>query len=262
MIQLKICQDYYDFFDFFNSSNADSIIQTEWLQKYNADNIINYYNLFKIISKNSKPMKKVLINFSFIYFLVSIVLLIINFFFIHYVNLINDKEDFESTTPRDYTLLIQGVKRPDKNITKLKHLQNIIDEISKDHFELKLHHIIPCYNLVSLYKLTKDVFEDKIKIYHAYNFRRQKNLHKIYSLQYHPENECIYERSNKNLSNNMPNNTNITLNDLGDKSQVTHIISNKNVTWTQLNKYNNDIYIHDEKLNYYSTFLWKIKQLH
>ena len=150
--------------------------------------------LYEIDDEN-KYADNVLLNFSFVYFLTSIVLLIINFFFIHYVNLINDKEDFESTTPRDYTLLIQGVYRPDDKTTKLQHLENIINEISKDYFELKLQHIIPCYNLVKLYKLTKDVFEDKIRIYHAYNFKRQKDLHKIYSGLYHPEKECSYDRT-------------------------------------------------------------------
>ena len=243
-----------------NSDNSD-IIKTEWLTKFNADNVITYYKLLYEIDDENKYADNVLLNFSFVYFLTSIVLLIINFFFIHYVNLINDKEDFESTTPRDYTLLIKGVYRPDDKTTKLQHLENIINEISKDYFELKLQHIIPCYNLVKLYKLTKDVFEDKIRIYHAYNFKRQKDLHKIYSGLYHPEKECSYDRTNTFLYNNISNNNDKINNDSSVnyiKSQSTHKISNKNVTWFQLNQYKDDVYIHDEKLNYYSTYLWKI----
>ena len=61
----------------------------------------------------------------------------------------------------------------------MQHLKNIINEISEKYIKLKVHQIIPCYNLVKLYQLIKNVFEDKIKIYHAYNFKRQKNLHKL-----------------------------------------------------------------------------------
>ena len=166
-----------------SGSSDDNIIKTDWIMKFSSDNVINYYNLFKEKSKEPDKITKVLFDFCFMHFLTSIILLIINFFFIHYVNLINDKEDFESTTPRDYTLLIHGVTRPNKDITKLQHLKNILTEISKNYFRLEVHKIIPCYNLVELYKLTKNVFEDKIKIYHAYNFKRQKNLHKKYLKQ-------------------------------------------------------------------------------
>jgi hypothetical protein len=213
-LDLKVIMICVNYLDFDEASQNNDIIKTTWLNKFNGNKIIDYYNLFGMLTDNYKPIEDVIINFSFVYFLTSIVLLIINFFFIHYVNLINDKEDFESTTPRDYTVLIQGVKRPDKNTTKLKHLQNIINEISDNYFKLKVHHIIPCYNLVKLYKLTKDVFEDKIKIYHAYNFKRQKDLHKIYSSQYHPDKECNYDRNNYKIydpkviinSNNISNN--------------------------------------------------------
>ena len=264
---IMICANYLDFD---NNAHNNDFIKTTWLKKFNGNNIINYYNLFDFLVDNLKPIKEVIINFSFVYFLTSIVLLIVNFFFIHYINLINDKEDFESTTPRDYTVFIQGVKRPDNNTTKLEHLQNIINEISDNYFKLKVHHIIPCYNLVELYKLTKDVFEDKIKIYHAYNFKRQKDLHKIYSGQYHPDNECNYDRNNYNInnhklimsSNNIINNTNTNVNEMNEnnlKAQTHKIIDNKGVTWTNLNPYNDDVYIHDEKLNYYTRFLWQIR---
>ena len=257
---LEICQRYYEMYN----STSDDFIRFDWLERFEGDNIIDYYDFFEIIANKTEPMEDIIINFSFLYFLTSIVLLIINFFFIHYVNLINDKEDFESTTPRDFAVLIQGVQKPDQKTTKLEHLQNIINEISRDYFELKLHHIIPCYNLVKLYKLTKDVFEDKIKVYHAYNFKRQKDLHQIYSRQYHHEKECNYDRSNCGLSfQGLKENTNSSLNyeeiDPYLKDQTIHKINQKNITWTQLNQYSNDVYIHDDNLNYYSKVFWNIK---
>ena len=183
------------------SSSSDSIISTDWIMRFSSDNVVNYYNLFKEKSNNPDKITDILLNYSFMYFLTSITLLIINFFFIHYVNLINDKEDFESTSPSDYTLLIHGIKRPDKNTTKIQHLKNILNEISKNYFKLEIHNIIPCYNLVELYKLTKNVFEDKIKIYHAYNFKRQKNLHKKYLEQ----NRTYSQVFNYNFNNNYNN---------------------------------------------------------
>ena len=163
-----------------NIQSGSSLIQTDWISKFSSINILNYYNIFEEKAKDPEIITDVFFNYSFVYFLTSITLLIINFFYIHYVNLLDDKDNFGSTTPRDFTLLIHRVKRPHKNISKIQHLNNIISEISRDYFKLDLHQIVPCFNLKELYKLTKEVFEDKIKIYHAYNFQRQKNLHKLY----------------------------------------------------------------------------------
>ena len=252
------------------SSSSDSIISTDWIMRFSSDNVVNYYNLFKEKSNNPDKITDILLNYSFMYFLTSITLLIINFFFIHYVNLINDKEDFESTSPSDYTLLIHGIKRPDKNTTKIQHLKNILNEISKNYFKLEIHNIIPCYNLVELYKLTKNVFEDKIKIYHAYNFKRQKNLHKKYLEQ----NRTYSQVFNYNFNNNYNNkrelelqklkniittmNLNINKNTINNNSQTQlSFIKNNTYTLSQLNQNrDNEIYIHDKNLNYYSKFLW------
>ena len=249
-----------------STSSDDNIIKTDWIMKFSSDNVINYYNLFKEKSDDPNQITEVLFNYSFMYFLASIILLIINFFFIHYVNLINDKEDFESTTPRDYTVLIRGVTRPNKNITKLQHLKNILKEISDNYFKLEVHRIIPCYNLVELYKLTKNVFEDKIKIYHAYNFKRQKNLHKKY-LKQNKNYSKIFNNNYNNINNDAENRN---LNIINEDSNIANInninqntpnnINNTNIiSLNQLNQYNNnEIYIHDQNLNYYTQFLWMI----
>ena len=267
-------ENCYKYLDIFNQKDTDeaSVITTDWILKFSADNIINYYNLFKEKSKDPDKITDVLISYSFMYFLTSVILLIINFFFIHYVNLIRDKEDFESTTPRDYTLLIHGVRRPDNKTSKIQHLKNILSEISNNYFKLEIYQIVPCYNLVKLYKLTKNVFEDKIKIYHAYNFKRQKNLHKLYIKQHRiKEDNLNYKYNNINinqnaenqyLNNNINNDTNLKVNPANQTnggSQIDHLIDqNKNNTLKNLNKNNNRIYIHDENLNYYSKILWII----
>jgi len=240
-------------------------VKIEWIRKFNGGNIVNYYELFKVVSQKPENINDLLLDYSLLYFLTAIVLLIINFFFIHYVNLINDKEDFESTTPRDFTVLVKGVQRPNKNITKLQHLKNIINEISENHVKVTVHQIIPCYNLVKLYKLVKNVFEDKIKIYHAYNFKRQKNLHKEYSKCYHPGDFCNYYKpkyEKRRILNNNTNNKEIFINNENEtqnNSQINHLIDREKVTWTKLNQNNDEIFIHDEKLNYYTKSLWQIR---
>ena len=180
----------------------------------------------------------------------------------------NDKEDFETTSPRDFTLLIHGVRRPTGNklISKSQQLKNIISEISRDYFKVEIHQIIPCFNLVNLYKLTKEVFEDRTKIYHTYNFKRQKDLHKEYI-------ESQEKRSTKDQNNNNnnffhssltelkydTNDKNNMKNDNSSNIQIKNMGINYENTMNQLNQTDLEYFIHDSKLNYYSKFLGFIK---
>ena len=250
--------------------DLDDVVKTDWILKFSADNTINYYNIFREHANDPDDITDILFHYSFIYFLTSITLLIVNFFFIHYVNLLNDKEDFESTSPRDFTLLIHRVKRPKdfKQMTKLLYLKNIITEISKNYFKVEIHQIIPCYNLVKLYKLTKKVFEDKTKIYHAYNFKRQKDLHKEYIESKNKKkssqlnNNLIYasQASSNGLNNYKSDNNNINKNnDSINNSQVYQLANKRTNTIDQLNQIDPEFFKHDNNLNYYSKFLGFIR---
>ena len=252
----------------FHTDSELATIETEWAINFDGGNVINYYKFFENKSGNPDIITEVLISYSLIYFLTSITLLIMNFFFIHYVNLISDKEDFETTSPRDFTLIIHGVKNPNKNTTKIQHLKNIINEISQDHFKIEIHHIIPCYNISKLYKLTKQVFQDKIKIYHAYNFKLQKNLHKQYvkrSKFFYPGYDRSYSYSvssidqNKKLNKDNNNTNNNQNNHLINNSETIKITNENNISWNDLNQNISNVFIHDSKLNYYSKFLCFIK---
>ena len=152
-----------------------SIISSDWILKMSTDNIKNYYEILKEKNKNSKGIiYHTLINFSLIYFITGIILLIINFFFVQYFNMLNEIDEFEDITPKDFTILVHGVKNYNKS--RKDYLINLINEISNKYFKLEIHQIISCYNLVELYKLTKEVFEDRTKIYHARNLKRQRDL--------------------------------------------------------------------------------------
>ena len=246
------------------------VVKSDWILKFSADNTINYYKIFQEHADNPDDITDILLDFSFIYFLTSITLLIVNFFIIHYVNLLNDKEDFESTSPRDFTLLIHRVESPkqNKNITKEQNLKNIITEISKDYFKVEVHQIIPCYNLTKLYKLTKKVFEDRTKIYHAYNFKRQKDLHKKYiesqkilNYNYQMNNmNNLYQTSLNGLKNNININNNINENnDIIQNSHIYNLFNNRTNTIKELNQTDPDFFVHDKNLNYYSKFLGFIR---
>jgi len=225
--------------------NLEKIISNDWVLIMSADNIKNYYEIFKEKSgKNSNKIYDILIDYSFVYFLTGIVLLIINFFLVHYFNMLNDADEFEDITPKDFTILIHGVKK--QKIPRKQYLMNLINEISENYFKLEVHQIISCYNLVKLYKLTKEVFEDRTKIYHAKNLKRQrdlnnKNMSKISKIKI----------EKKEQDDTKPNNTiensgiNIPIQTLmRNQSQISILDSNKKDSITNY-----------DNINYYSRFL-------
>ena len=225
--------------------NLEKIISNDWVLIMSADNIKNYYEIFKEKSgKKSNKIYDILIDYSFVYFLTGIVLLIINFFLVHYFNMLNDADEFEDITPKDFTILIHGVKK--QKIPRKQYLMNLINEISENYFKLEVHQIISCYNLVKLYKLTKEVFEDRTKIYHAKNLKRQrdlnnKNMSKISKIKI----------EKKEQDDTKPNNTiensgiNIPIQTLmRNQSQISILDSNKKDSITNY-----------DNINYYSRFL-------
>ena len=223
--------------------NLEKIISNDWVLIMSADNIKNYYEIFKEKSGiKSNKITDILIDYSFIYFLTGIVLLIINFFFVHYFNMLNDADEFEDITPKNFTILVHGVKK--QKIPRKQYLMNLINEISEKYFELEVHQIISCYNLVKLYKLTKEVFEDRTKIYHAKNLKRQRDLNN--------KNISKMKKENIELDDTKPNNTiensriNIPINTLIRNQSQTSILT----------KYNKkDSIINYDNINYYSRFL-------
>ena len=227
--------------------NLESIISSDWLLKMSVDNIKNYYNIYN--EKNNdetKDILNVLLSYSFVYFLTGITLLIINFFYVHYLNVLKEGEDYEDIYPSDFTILVHGVKRPkdNKNIERKEYLTQLIKEISQNYFPLEVHQIIPCYNLVELYKLSKELYEDKTKIYHSQNFKRQKDLQKKYESSI----KKLYENKNVFQLNELePNKTSssVNINTLTIQSSKLDILSNKS------NTKNNEILS-----NYYSRFLY------
>ena len=243
-----------------NNSDLDSIISNDWILKMSSDNIKNYYNIFIDLNheKGGKTMYNILINYSFVYFLTGITLLIINFFYVHYFNLLDAADDFEDSTPGDFTILVHGVKRPkdNENVPRKDYLMNLINEISKNYFTLEVYQIIPCYNLVELYKLTKQVFEDRKKIYHAKNFKKQKDLRKKYNKSWLSRNndEVINLQSD---NNNLTSGSNVKINTLArNASQNSMLNNNHNILNSINNNQQENVF-----LNYYVRYLCYIKAI-
>ena len=227
--------------------NLDSIISSDWILKMSSDNIKNYYEIFKEKNKNNPEIiNSILIDYSLIYFITGIVLLIINFCFVHYFKMLDDADDFEDITPKDFTILIHGVKK--QKTSRKEYLTNLINEISDKYFKLEVHQIIACYNLVELYKLTQEVFEDRTKIYHARNLKKQKDLNKL------NKNNKDNNISQQNTQNNQSVKYMPTLN--SSDIQVKSLIRNQSQV-SILNK-NNDKNKNDfinDSIKYYSRIL-------
>jgi hypothetical protein len=174
------------------------------------------------------------------YFLTGITLLIINYFFVHYFNILNQADEFEDITPKDFTILIHGVKK--NKIPRKQYLINLLNEISDKYFKLEIHQIISCYNLVELYKLTKEVFEDKTKIYHAKNLKRQKDLN-------NKKNEIIKKDNNNDIQQNN------TIENSGINVAINSLTRNQ----SQVSIFNSKKVLDYDNINYYSRFLCFIK---
>ena len=220
----------------------DKIISSDWILKMSTDNIKNYHEIFKEKNKkNDGIINDILIDYSFIYFLTGITLLIVNFFFVHYFNMLNEADEFEDITPKDFTILIHGVKK--QKIPRKQYLINLIKEISDKYFKLEVHQIISCYNLVKLYKLTKKVFEDRTKIYHAKNLKRQRDLNN--------ENKSKLKNKITEQNDNKPTNTTESVYD----TQIKTLMRNQSQI-SILNQSNkNNVNQNYDNINYYSKFL-------
>ena len=225
------------------SIDLGSIISSDWILKMSADNIKNYQEIFKEKNKDNYGLiNDILIDYSFIYFLTGISLLIINFFFVHHYNMLNDVDEFQDITPKDFTILIHGVKKQD--IPGKEYLMNLINEISEKYFKLEVHQIIPCYNLVELYKLTKKVFEDRTKIYHAKNLKRQKDLNEKNNIQLKKQ---ILDENGVKPINTVESGINIQVKDLLRNQSHISVLNQDGNNYS--NEYN------DDNVNYYSKFL-------
>ena len=163
------------------NADVDDIIKLDWMNKMSTYNIKFYYTVFKYGAEESQydNIQSTTLNYSFMYFINMITILILNYIFILHINLLDLCENFKITTPSDYALLIHGVPIPENNEGKIKEeLIKIVKEVSNYVPNLDIYQIIPCLRIAEIYDIALKKYEYKKILYHLENFEKQKKLNR------------------------------------------------------------------------------------
>ena len=162
-----------------NSTDEDAF-KADWLSDMSCYNLETYYNVFKYQATYDQRdnINSVILDYSFMYFLTGITVLIANFLFIQIVSLFSEYEDFKATTPADYAVLVRGVPKPVGNQKMRDPLVKLVKDIERFTTPLEIYQIIPCLRIGELYEVAKKKFKEETKIYHVNHFEKQIKLNK------------------------------------------------------------------------------------
>ena len=164
-----------------NKDVIDDVVKSDWMNKMSTYNIKFYYDVFEYGAKKSEydNIESITLNYSLMYFITGITILIINYIFILHMNLLDLCENFKITTPSDYALLIHGVPKPQNEEGKMKEeLIKIVKEVSNHVPNLDIYQIIPCLRIKEIYEVALKKYEYKKILYHLENFEPQKKLNR------------------------------------------------------------------------------------
>ena len=80
-------------------------------------NLDSFYKIFKYeaIDEQKDHIDKIILDYSFMYFLKGICVLITNYLFIQIVSLLSQYKNFKAITQSDHLELIPGVPKQEKN---------------------------------------------------------------------------------------------------------------------------------------------------
>ena len=195
---LENCYKYIDIdSNLIKEYNADisKVVKVDWMTKMSTYNLKYYYEVFKYDAIPGKEdiIDNIILDFSFMYFLTGITVLISNYIFILLVNLLDLCENFKVTTPSDYALLIHGVPKPGTNDGKLKdELMKIVKDVSlyEPNLVENVYQIIPCLRIVEMFDIAKKKYENKRRLYHLYNFEKQKKANR--ANDFHKKNNNLH----------------------------------------------------------------------
>ena len=167
-IDEKILEEY--------NTDVNDTIKLDWMNKMSTYNIKFYYDVFKFGAEESQyeNIQNITLNYSLIYFITMITILILNYIFILHINLLDLCENFKITTPSDYALLIHGVPKKEGKIKE--DLIKIVKEVSNYVPNLDIYQIIPCLRIAEIYEIALKKYEYKKILYHLENFEKQKKL--------------------------------------------------------------------------------------
>ena len=171
------CSKYIDYDD----KTDDDAFKADWLSDMSSYNLISYYDVFKYKATKDQEdnISKVILDYSFMYFLTGITVLLSNYLFIQIVSLLSQYENFKHTTPADYAALIHGVPKPEGNGKMKDPLLKIVEQVSyRINQPLVVSQVIPCLRIGDIYQLAEKKYKEETKIYHVNNFEKQIKLNK------------------------------------------------------------------------------------
>ena len=151
----------------------------DWTVKMSGDNIKYYYDIFGygISEKERDKIDSIIIEYSLMYFLTGMTVLIANYLLILHIKLLDDYENFKETTPSDYAVLLHGVPREDnENFNMKNEVKKIVSDVMNYIGPVNVHQIIPCLRIGEIYHKAKKKYEEETKLYHVYNFEKQRLL--------------------------------------------------------------------------------------
>ncbi len=178
---LDDCNKYVNVKSRTNGTKDDDTFKADWLSDMSSYNLKSYYDVFayKATDDQKDNINDIILDYSFMYFLTGISVLISNYLFIQIVALLSQYENFKYTTPSDYAVLIHGVPKPEDEKGKMKdELMKIVKEVNHYIDPLVVHQIIPCLRIGEIYEVAKKKFEEETKLYHVDHFERQIKLNK------------------------------------------------------------------------------------
>ena len=173
----KDCRKYIDS----NLVSDDKVIKADWLSDMSSYNLKYYYDIFQYQATDAQVnnIDDVLLDYSFMYFLTGICVLITNYLFIQIVSLLSQYENFKMTTPADYAALIHGVPRAEDNGKMKDELLKIVQDVSKCISKpLVVYQIIPCLRIRDIYEVAEKKYKEETKLYHVGHFEKQIKLNK------------------------------------------------------------------------------------
>ena len=148
-----------------NLTDEDAF-KADWLSDMSCYNLETYYNVFKYQATNDQRdnINSVILDYSFMYFLTGITVLIANFLFIQIVSLFSEYEDFKATTPADYAVLVRGVPKATGNQKMRDPLVQLVKEIERYTVPLDIYQIIPCLRIGELYEVAEKKYNEETKL--------------------------------------------------------------------------------------------------
>ena len=157
------CKKYVDYDN--ETEDDDDTVKSDWLSDMSIYNLDAYYKIFKYgaTKQQDENIDKVILDFSFMYFLTGIAVLITNYLFIQIVSLFSQYEDFKATTPADYAVLVRGVPKPDENGKMKDEVLKIVEEVSHFTSPMEVDQIIPCLKIKEIYNMAKKSIKKKQK---------------------------------------------------------------------------------------------------